>query len=118
MKILNSCSPSFGIKIVENKAFKEVVEYSYKVNKNDILHKAINNLEHTIEGDVLITHGIDKKGKHFSQFELNGRKVENTPYFDETYLDATLRCIYDLSNLGSRFKTLTGTNTIKTRTNK
>ena len=117
MKISQIQSPNFGINFVNNHAFKEVEQYAKARKQDKKLREALAKLTMSEEGDVTITHGY-KDNRHFSKFRLNNITVENTPYCDETYLDATLRCIYDLSNLDSRFKTLTGTNTIRTRTNK
>ena len=115
MKISNNYSLSFGMKFVKNDAFKEVENYSKKIKRNREFNTALKLLEKADAGNVLIEHGIDQNGKKYSQFTLKNITVENTPYFDEPYLDASLRCLLDLANFSGRYKTLTGTNCLRTR---
>lgn len=106
MRISNNYSPIFGLKFVNNYALKDVKTYAQKTQKTDILENAIKRLEQAQEGLVTIEHGIDEKNKNFSEFMLNGFCVINTPYFDETFVEATYRAIIDLANLGSRYRVL------------
>lgn len=115
MKISNNYSPNFGIKFIKNDAFKEVEKYARSIKREKDFQDALSRLEGSIEGDVLITHGVDSKGKHFSSFTLADMTLENTPYYLEPYIETTFRAIKDLSNFTGRYKTLTGTNQLRTR---
>ena len=115
MKISNNYSLNFRMKFVNNNAFKEVEQYSKTIKRNSEFIRALSRLKSAMDGDVIINHGIDKNGKNFSRFIFENHIVENTPYVDESYLDATFRCILDLSYLEGRYKVLTGTNHLRTK---
>lgn len=107
MRISNNYSPAFGLKFVNNKAFKEVKEF---VKKDSMMqydfNAAIEKLKTAKEGNVTIKHGI-KDNKNFSMFILNDVCLFNTPYYDESYVEATYRCIIDLATFASRYRILT-----------
>ncbi len=109
MRISDNYSPVFGLKFLNNQAFKEVCDYAKKINKSVEFNNALRELENTVPGTVVLKHGknIHDHDKPFSEFTLNGRTVCNTPYFDETYIEASYRCILDLSLLHSRYRVLT-----------
>ena len=115
MKISSNYSLNFGMKFINNNAFKEVENYSKTIKRSNDFQSALSALEKADKGDILIEHGVDQNGKKYSRFILGKCTVENTPYFDESYINATFRSIIDLSYLGSRYKVLTGTNHLRHR---
>lgn len=114
MRIAKVQSPSFGIKFIRNEAFLEVEKFAEKINRKKDLDEALSIIQRDKYGDVLLLHGVENN-KPFSYFKLGNNCVVNTPYYDETYLEASLRAILSLANFGGRYRTLTGTNKIRTR---
>ena len=107
MKIQTINSTTFGIKFLDNYALKEVKTYAAKINKADELNRIIDTLEKSGSEVVTINHGIDKTNKVFSNFFLNGIKVNNTPYDSENAVQTTFRALFDLATFGGRYRALT-----------
>ena len=107
MRISNNYSPNFGIKFLNNNAFKDVHQYAVKNNKLQTLKTALEKLQSAKEGTVIINHGNDMQNVSYSTFKLNNTIIENTPYFDEKPVEASYRAIIDLAALDSRYRVLT-----------
>ena len=98
---------AFGAKIVNNKAFLEVIRYAEKNSKLKELDVALNNLKNANSGDILIIHGKAPNGI-FSSFSMNKRSVQNMSNGAESPEAASFNALIELGELGRKFRKLIG----------
>lgn len=99
-------NPAFGMKFVQNQAFKEVVSYAKKTKQLSQLDNALNKLLHVKSDDILIIHG--RAGdKVYSSFNLkNIHSVPNTG--GSTPSESSFKGIIELSEMGKKLSRLIG----------
>lgn len=100
---------AFGAKIINNKAFEEVVRYAEQNAKIKELDIALNNLKNANSGDLLIIHGKAPNGI-FSSFNMNKRSVQNLSNGAVSPEEASFNALLELGELGRKFRKLIGGN--------
>ena len=115
MKIINDNKTTFGIKFTNNGAFKDVVSYAAKNRKLMELDSALNILNNSNTGDILIVHGKSPNGifSSFTLFKDRYNKdwrssVQNMTNGAQSPEESSYNAIIELSTLGNKFKKLVG----------
>ena len=98
---------TFGAKIVNNKAFLEVVNYAEKNSMLRDLDIALNNLSNANSGDILIIHGKTPNGI-YSSFNMNKRSVQNMTNGAKSPEESSFNALIELGDLERKFKKLVG----------
>ncbi len=101
----NQNQPAFSAKFVNNKAFQEVVKYAKESNQLQELDTALNRINNSNAGDILLIHGT-LPGGVYSNFNMGKRSVQNLGA--ETPEKASFNGILELSKLGRAFRRLVG----------
>lgn len=116
MEVQKTCyAPAFQAKFVDNKAFREVVQYANEKGCMRTLDSALNTLKKTNNGDITIFHGTSPDGKLFSNFRYTyrgfiSRSCVNPTLNCESAAEASMDGILELSMLSKKFYSLTGRN--------
>ena len=100
---------TFGAKVINNKAFIEVICYAEKNGLLKELDGALNNLKNANSGDLLIIHGKTPNGI-YSNFNMNKRSVQNMANGAKSPEEASFDALLELGELGYKFKKLVGGN--------
>lgn len=109
----NKFNPAFGLRIKDNRAFRQVLSTA-KYNKKFLeLDSTLNSLLHVKGNDIVIIHGYTKEGAIYSTFLCGEKSVLNNTTGCQTPAQASLKAILDLVDkdnpklmqlLGSRVK--------------
>ncbi len=105
----NQNHPSFSAKFINNKAFQEVVKYAEETKQLQLLDDALNRLNNTKTGDILLIHGKTSNGV-YSNFSMGnmGNKKSILNLGAETPEKASFDGIIELGELGRKFRRLIG----------
>ncbi len=103
MKILNNIS--FKSRFVDNKAFRDVIDYAEKTKQLDVLDNALNKIDSVAASDILLIHGQTSNGV-YSNFNMHRRSVQNLGA--STPEEASFNAIVELGELGRKFRRLIG----------
>ena len=101
----NQNQPTFSAKFVNNKAFQEVVKYAKDTKQLQELDTALNKINNSNTGDILLIHGTVPGGV-YSNFNMGKRAVQNLGA--ETPEKASFNAIMELGELGRKFRKLIG----------
>ncbi len=97
--------PAFSAKFINNKAFQEVVKYAKDTKQLQELDTALNKINNSNAGDILLIHGTVPGGV-YSNFNMGKRAVQNLGA--ETPEKASFNAIMELGELGRKFRKLVG----------
>ena len=101
----NRNQPAFSAKFINNKAFQEVVKYAKDTKQLQELDTALNKINNSNAGDILLIHGTVPGGV-YSNFNMGKRAVQNLGA--ETPEKASFNAIMELGELGRKFRKLVG----------
>ena len=115
MKVqFNSYQPNFNAKIVNNNAFKEVINYAKSSGKLSELDSILHKIDNANSGNILIIHGKTPMGI-FSSFTWQKpfskmNSVQNLTLGANSPAEASYNALVELSALGRKFRKLVGGN--------
>lgn len=106
-------APTFSAEFVNNKAFKDVVQYAKDNGCMRTLDAALNTIKKANNGKISILHGTTSDGLIYSTFTTGRRSVSNSILDAKSPAEASFDGILELSTLTKKFKSLLGVSKVE-----